>query len=192
VLAREVYQFLYERWNLGACDRNAPSKQRRSCPIETLLARYNVTDPVWNDARGVFMDPKLTALYTNLTAKGTLSLEDVLEAGTLIAWRRKAPRSPSSVGDLRLAAVCRRPARASRIRRRTRLPFRRLARRITKGRPLASSKSPTVSLPPVLMSLSSRVPAPVETAALNGLGCKRLVFVIDSEVPNLLFSRPKF
>jgi hypothetical protein len=83
-LARDVYQFLYERWNLGVFDRIAASEQRHFSSIGTLLARYNVTDPARNDTPGVFTEPKLAALYTDLIAKGALSLKDALEVGVLI------------------------------------------------------------------------------------------------------------
>jgi hypothetical protein len=86
-----VYQRLYERGNLGAFDRIASSEQRHFSPIGTPLARYNVTDLVQNDARGIFTDPRLAALSTDLAAKWALSLKDALEVGVLSAWPLNSP-----------------------------------------------------------------------------------------------------
>ena len=42
--ARDVYQLLYERWNLGAFDRIGPSEQRHFSSIGPLLARFELGD----------------------------------------------------------------------------------------------------------------------------------------------------
>lgn len=83
-LARDVYRLLFERWNYAAFDRIAASEQQHFATIGTLLTRYNIPDPAATDIPGVFADPKLTALYADLTAKGAISLKDALEVGVMI------------------------------------------------------------------------------------------------------------
>jgi hypothetical protein len=83
-LARDVYRFLFERWNFAAFDRIAASEQQHFATIGTLLTRYNIPDPAATDTPGVFADPKLTTLYAELIAKGSISLKDALEVGVTI------------------------------------------------------------------------------------------------------------
>jgi hypothetical protein len=83
-LARDVYRFLFERWQYAAFDRIAASEQQHFATIGTLLTRYSIPDPAATDTPGVFADPKLTTMYAELTAKGAISLKDALEVGVLI------------------------------------------------------------------------------------------------------------
>jgi len=82
--ARDVYQFLYERWKARVFERILSSEERHFSSVGVLLARYAVPDPVTKDEPGIFTDAKLAALYKDLTAKGGLSLKDALEVGVLI------------------------------------------------------------------------------------------------------------
>jgi hypothetical protein len=83
-LARDVYRFLFERWNVAAFDRIAASEQQHFASIGTLLTRYNIPDPAATDTPGVFADPQLTTLYADMTAKGAISLKDAIEVGVII------------------------------------------------------------------------------------------------------------
>jgi hypothetical protein len=83
-LARDVYRFLFEKWNYAEFDRIAAAEQQHFANIGNLLTRYSIPDPAANDIPGVFADPKLTALYAELTAKGANSLKDALEVGVII------------------------------------------------------------------------------------------------------------
>lgn len=83
-LARDVYRTLYERWKLPVFDRIARSEASHFTAIGTLITRYNLTDPAATDTPGQFKDPRLAALYNELTTKGGLSLKDALEVGVLI------------------------------------------------------------------------------------------------------------
>lgn len=83
-LARDVYRFLFERYNVAAFDRIATSEQQHFASIGTLLTRYNIPDPAATDTPGVFADPALATLYAELTAKGAISLKDAIEAGVII------------------------------------------------------------------------------------------------------------
>lgn len=83
-LARDVYRFLYQKWNISVFDRIAASEERHFQTVGTLLTRYRIDDPAAQDVPGVFADQRLTALYAELTAKGAASLKDALEVGITI------------------------------------------------------------------------------------------------------------
>jgi hypothetical protein len=83
-LARDVYQQLYEKWNVIAFQNIATSEQNHFDAIGVLLTRYGVADPAQNNPAGVYTDANLNALYNELLARGTLSLQDALEVGVLI------------------------------------------------------------------------------------------------------------
>lgn len=83
-LARDVYQQLFEKWNLTTFRNIAASEDQHFKAIGNLLTRYSVTDPARDTQPGIFVDPTLTALYTELMAKGELSLKDAVEVGVLI------------------------------------------------------------------------------------------------------------
>jgi len=83
-LARDVYQKLFEKWNLTTFRNIAASEDRHFNSIGNLLTRYSVADPARDTQPGIFVDPALTALYSELMAKGELSLKDAVEVGILI------------------------------------------------------------------------------------------------------------
>lgn len=83
-LARDVYQVLAAKWNLRIFSNIAKSEQRHFDSIGVLLERYGVKDPAASAPAGVYSDTRLTALYAELVAKGSLSLKDALEVGVLI------------------------------------------------------------------------------------------------------------
>ena len=94
-LARDVYRFLYERWNFSVFDRIAGSEQRHFATVGTLLTRYSVPDPA-SDVPGVFADERLAVLYAELTTKGATSLRDAIEVGIII--------EKQDIGDLEVTA----------------------------------------------------------------------------------------
>lgn len=83
-LARDVYRFLFERWNYSTFERIAASEQQHFEAIGNLLTRHNIPDPAAADLPGVFANPDLATLYAELTAKGAISLKDALEVGVAI------------------------------------------------------------------------------------------------------------
>lgn len=83
-LARDVYQTLYETWQLPIFSNIAQSEQTHTEAVRTLLTKYSVADPVTNDAVGSFTNTDLAALYTSLVAEGTVSLEAALTVGAII------------------------------------------------------------------------------------------------------------
>jgi len=82
-LAHDVYIFLYKKWGLGIFQNIANSEQTHADTIAMLLERYNLSDPASATA-GIFTNPDLQVLYTQLTAKGSQSLADALKVGGLI------------------------------------------------------------------------------------------------------------
>ncbi len=83
-LARDVYNTLYQRWQLPVFNRIAQSEQRHTDSVKRLLGVYGLVDPVTDDRAGVFADAKLTALYQQLITKGERSLVDALRVGAFI------------------------------------------------------------------------------------------------------------
>jgi len=83
-LARDVYQALHERWQLRVFDNISRSEERHFASIGTLLTRYHIDDPARNDIPGVYVNPDLTVLYSELMSKGLSSLKDALEVGVMI------------------------------------------------------------------------------------------------------------
>jgi hypothetical protein len=83
-LARDVYQTLYEKWNLSIFSNIAQSEQTHTEAVRDLLEKYNITDPVINDTVGVFQNEELQTLYNTLTEKGLTSEIDALVVGATI------------------------------------------------------------------------------------------------------------
>lgn len=81
-LARDVYNFLYTTWGQPTFQNIAASEQKHMDEIKLLLDRYGLADPALEP--GQFTNPDLQALYTQLTAQGSLSLADALKVGAAI------------------------------------------------------------------------------------------------------------
>ncbi len=83
-LARDVYLTLYEQWELPIFQNIANSEQSHMDAVVTLLERYDVEDPAAGQERGEFTDEGLQALYDQLIATGSASLDDALRVGAAI------------------------------------------------------------------------------------------------------------
>jgi hypothetical protein len=83
-LARDVYSVLYDKWGLQIFSNIAQSEQTHTEAVRTILTKYNIADPVTDDTIGVFVNSDLQKLYTDLTTRGTVSLEEALTIGALI------------------------------------------------------------------------------------------------------------
>ncbi len=83
-LARDVYQTLAKQWSLNLFTRIAASEQAHMDALKTLLDRYGLADPTAGKAPGVFSNPDLQALYTQLIARGSTSLPEALAVGAAI------------------------------------------------------------------------------------------------------------
>ncbi|MEZ4104145.1 MAG: DUF2202 domain-containing protein [Candidatus Paceibacterota bacterium] len=83
-LARDVYQKLYEIWDLNIFSNIAKSEETHTEAVKELISRYSLTDPVLDDTVGVFSNEELALLYTDLVSQGSVSLEEALAVGATI------------------------------------------------------------------------------------------------------------
>jgi hypothetical protein len=83
-LARDIYLYLFEKWQLDAFSNIALSEQRHMDAINNLLVRYGIPDPAAGNTCGVFTNPELQDLYDKLIKQGSKSIEEALHVGILI------------------------------------------------------------------------------------------------------------
>ena len=83
-LARDVYLTMDDLWDANVFATIAESEQRHMDAIGRIITRYGLEDPVASNPIGVFTDPELAALYDELIAKGSVSLEEALKVGILV------------------------------------------------------------------------------------------------------------
>ncbi len=83
-LARDVYTYLYDKWNIITFNNISKSEQAHMDAIKLLIDRYELTDPVGDNGYGVFTNPDLQALYDQLIDDGSVSEIDALKVGALI------------------------------------------------------------------------------------------------------------
>jgi len=83
-LARDVYTTLYEQWGLPIFLNIAQSEQTHTEAVRDLLVKYDMADPVSEDAIGVFTDKTIQELYDSLVAQGSVSELEALKVGALI------------------------------------------------------------------------------------------------------------
>lgn len=82
-LAHDVYVTLYEQWGLPLFQNISRSEQTHTDSIKTLLERYGLADPA-SSTVGVFTDPDLQVLYTELVERGSQSLAEAIKVGAAI------------------------------------------------------------------------------------------------------------
>ena len=82
-LARDVYQYFAELWGMPSFSNIARSEQVHMDLVLDLINRYELTDPISADA-GVFTNPDLQALYNQLIAQGSSSVEEAFKVGAAI------------------------------------------------------------------------------------------------------------
>ncbi|MBK6937643.1 MAG: DUF2202 domain-containing protein [Chitinophagaceae bacterium] len=85
-LARDVYNILYEKWEVNPFGNIRQSEQHHMDRVKELITKYKLEDPVEknSDKRGVFSNTVFTNYYTDLVASGNKSLADALKAGAKI------------------------------------------------------------------------------------------------------------
>ena len=83
-LARDVYLELYDEWGLQQFTNIAASEQKHTDAVKNLLESYQLTDPVADDQRGVFVNQDLQQLYDDLVAAGKAGSIEALKVGALI------------------------------------------------------------------------------------------------------------
>jgi len=82
-LAHDVYVTLYAQWSLPIFQNISQSEQIHTDAIKTLIDRYGLTDPASSEI-GVFTNPDLQTLYSNLVTRGSQSLAEALKVGAAI------------------------------------------------------------------------------------------------------------
>lgn len=83
-LARDVYLTLYDEWGLNIFNNIGASEATHTDAVRVLLEEYGLDDPMTTDARGVFVNADLQALYDQLVETGRRSLVDALLVGAAI------------------------------------------------------------------------------------------------------------
>ena len=81
-LARDVYNALYALWGQPTFQNIAASEQTHMNAVQTLLVGYGIAVP--ENGAGIFSNPTLQALYTDLMTTGEQSLADALKVGATI------------------------------------------------------------------------------------------------------------
>jgi hypothetical protein len=82
-LARDVYLFLYSKYNVPIFNNIAKSEQRHMDRIKCLLDFYNIEDPAL-PLEGEYSNPAFNELYKSLTTNGGQSVLDAFKVGATI------------------------------------------------------------------------------------------------------------
>lgn len=83
-LAHDLYIDLYEIWGIPIFNNIANSEATHTAAVKELLDYFGIEDPAEDDLHGVFRDSELQALYDQLLADGSRSLEDAFLVGALV------------------------------------------------------------------------------------------------------------
>ena len=85
-LAHDVYVALYAEWGEQVFDNISQSEQTHTDAVLALLEKYEIPDPVGDNAEGVFVNTDLQTLYDELVAEGSPpnALTNALVVGALI------------------------------------------------------------------------------------------------------------
>lgn len=82
-LARDVYTVLYQVWGLPVFDNISRSEQTHMNSVLELLDRYGIS-PLASEQAGLFINPDLQELYSQLVVQGSKSIGDALMVGGAI------------------------------------------------------------------------------------------------------------
>jgi hypothetical protein len=83
-VARDVYLYQNDKWNLRIFKNIAASEQQHMDAIKVLLDRYSIPDPAADTGPGEFTNPDLQQLYDDLIQQGSISKAEALEVGVII------------------------------------------------------------------------------------------------------------
>lgn len=83
-LARDVYSYLYSKWQLNIFNNISSSEQTHMDAVLNLLNKYKLQDPASNNTTGIFSNSILQNLYNQLIQQGSVSLLDALKVGATI------------------------------------------------------------------------------------------------------------
>jgi hypothetical protein len=82
-LARDVYLYSYDKYQLMIFDNISQSEQRHMNSVLNLLNKYGIPDSASTEI-GVFNNPNLQKLYNSLTKQADISSVEALKAGATI------------------------------------------------------------------------------------------------------------
>jgi hypothetical protein len=83
-LAYDVYQTLFDQYGATIFQNIPNSELSHMEAMLSIIRKYNLIDPVETNTRGIFADPALQVLYTQLVAKGRVSLLAAFQVGATI------------------------------------------------------------------------------------------------------------
>jgi hypothetical protein len=83
-VARDVYLYLNEKWNIRIFKNIAASEQVHMDAIKALLDTYTLPDPATGKGIGEFTHPDLQELYDDLIRQGSISKLEALKVGVII------------------------------------------------------------------------------------------------------------
>ncbi|MGZ5283017.1 MAG: DUF2202 domain-containing protein [Bacteroidia bacterium] len=83
-LARDVYINLYNKWGANIFTNISASEQTHMDAVFMLMNKYSLPDPVGSNVVGVFNNITLQNLYSQLVAKGNISILEAYKVGATI------------------------------------------------------------------------------------------------------------
>ena len=84
LLAHDVYQAMYALYPVPVFNFISNSESLHSYAMKVLLDKYSLPDPAADHQPGVFTNPAIQQLYTDLVAFGSQSIENALTVGATI------------------------------------------------------------------------------------------------------------
>jgi hypothetical protein len=83
-MARDVYEYLYAKWDLGIFSNIAKAEQKHMDDVIALLEKYDLDYSATLQTRGSFENKELQSLYDSLIDTGDASIVGALKVGKLI------------------------------------------------------------------------------------------------------------
>ena len=83
-LAYDVYQTMFDIYGVNVFQNIPNSELSHMEAMLTIIKKYNLTDPIETNARGLFVNTNLQALYAQLVSQGRASLLAAYQVGATI------------------------------------------------------------------------------------------------------------
>lgn len=83
-MAGDLYEVFFDRYGVRVFTNIAASEDRHADSVRTLLDAYGLDDPTVGLAVGEFTIPEVQALYDELLAQGSESVEAALQVGVFV------------------------------------------------------------------------------------------------------------
>ena len=83
-LAYDVYQTMFDIYGVNMFQNIPNSELSHMEAMLTIIKKYNLTDPMETTARGIYANPVLQSLYTQLVSQGRVSLLAAYQVGATI------------------------------------------------------------------------------------------------------------